>query len=442
MFALHERTRLLLCRTGFLILCVLPTLFVAAAAVRYRSSDYLEARREEWASVLSDKLGLDVQLGRISYPHWNVALLEDVLLLDPETNREVLRSRYVEVTHKEGSWHITAGQPELNGAALPLLAELANYRLLGGHGVKLAPLEFEINALTVRGSEAAQTFENVAVNLVTTETGKRAQVTFHVAGMSAPQPITFTVHRQRGESGPTTTCTLDTSQSSLPCGTLAPLWPWLKQLGDHATFTGEVAFNRAPGDSLTRVTGRFEHVELDRLLSDRFPHHVLTGDAEIVLEPLELRGSMIAQMKGTLQTHGVGTVSRSLLDALADRLALAPPQPPRLNAERLVRYSHLAFGFQLDEAGLSLVGYADPAREGVIMASAAAGALLSESANPVVAPANFIRALSPQSELQVPATREAKSLFDLLPLPSLLPIDNAGDDGRPSARVRLRRSEP
>jgi hypothetical protein len=34
---------------------------------------------------LSDKLGFDVAIGRLSYPDWNTALLENVSLLDPET---------------------------------------------------------------------------------------------------------------------------------------------------------------------------------------------------------------------------------------------------------------------------------------------------------------------------------------------------------------------
>jgi hypothetical protein len=434
MFTLHERTRLLLCRSGFLILCVLPTFFVAAAAVHYRSTDYLEARREEWASVLSDKLGLEVQIGRLSYPHWNVALLEDVTLLDPETSNQVLRSRYVEVELNDGRWHVSAGQPEVNGAALPLLAELVNYRLLRGQGVKLAPLDVEVGAVTVRNGDAAQTFQQVVMELVTTETGKRATVKFHIAGVESPKPLEFTIARDRSDAGPKTICTFNTSDSSLPCGTLAPLWPWLEQLGDEATFSGNVTLDQASSDTEAKVVGRFENVELDRLVSQRFPHHRLTGRAEVVFEPLELHGGTIANMRGTLQTAGGGTVSRSLLEAFATRLGLAPAQPLRLQNMPLIRYGQLAFGFQLDKEGLSLTGGADPTREGVIMAHAN-GLLLLEPTEPVIAPANFIRALSPQSDVQVPATREAKSLFDLLPLPSLVPVD---ESALPSATMRLR----
>jgi hypothetical protein len=432
---MHERTRLLVCRAGFLILCALPTLFVSAAAVHYRSSNYLEAQREEWASVLSDKLGLEVQIGRISYPHWNVALLEEVTLADPETGREVLRTRYVEITKEENRWRLATGQPEVDGRSLPLLAELVNYRLLRGPGVQFPPLDVEIGALTIRSDDAAQTFQQLKLELVTTESGKRASATFFLAGIPSATPMSVVVERRRSESSPTTTCTFQAGDAPVPCGAFAPLWPWLDQLGDDATFSGRVALEQSASDMALEVAGRFEHIDLDRLVSQRFPHHRLSGDATVKLEPLAVRRGVLSEVRGTLQTHGGGEVSRSLLDALAEWLDLSPSDPPQLRPEPLVRYSHLVLGFQLDDQGLSLTGYADPRIDGVIMANATSGPLLSESANPVVPATHFIRALSPQSEHQVPATREAKSLFDLLPLPSLVAPD---DSGLPRARMRLR----
>jgi len=407
-------------------------LFTAAAAVRYRSSAYLEARHEEWVAVLSDKLGLDVQIGRLSYPLWNLALLEDVVLLDPETGHELVQTRYVEVTLADDRWHLTAGQPEVSAESLPLLVELLNHRLLRGQALKLAPLEFVARELTFRSADSAQTFRNVRAEIATTDSGKRAAATFEIAGMESPAPIELIIERSRGDGAPKTTCNLNTAETPLPCGALAPLWPWLKQLGDEATFTGDVSVEHSQAGATAQLRGRFDDVDLDRLVSQRFPHHKLTGRADVTFERLQLHGVTIAQMNGTLQTRGSGMVSRSLLEAAGQWLDLAPPQPLRLRDE--VRYRQLAFGFRLDQEGLSLAGYADPSRDGVIMASATHDALLMESASPVVPAVFFIRALSPQSDVQVPATREAKPLFDLLPLPSLIP---AGSDARPGAKVRL-----
>ena len=429
MFRLHEQTRRWLCRIGFLVLCLAPTLLVGAAAVRFRSASYLEARREEWAAVLSDKLGLDVQIAGLSYPLWNTALLEQVVLRDPETHEEVVRTRYVEVVFDEGRWQIIAGQPEINATALPLLVELLNYRLLKGQSLQLAPLAFEARELTLHGPSVAQTFQHVRAELLTTETGKRADVKFQIAGVESKVPLQLTIDRQRSSGGAKTICRLDTHDALLPCGSLLPLGPWLEQLGAEATFQGAATQEQTTAGATTDIAGTFRDVDLDRLIAAEFPHHKLTGWADVQLARLKLAGGKIVEMNGTLQTRRGGVISRTLLVAAQEQLDLKPAAPPKLHDDSLVRYSHLAFGFQLDHEGLSLSG-----DTGVIMASAAAGTLLVEPQRTVMPAVCIMKAFSPESDLQVPATAAARTLFDLLPLPALISPER---DARPSATIRL-----
>lgn len=438
MFQLHERTRLLLCRAGFLFLCVVPTLLLCGAAVHYRSSAYLEARRDEWVAVLSDKLGLDVKIANLSYPHWNTALLEGLVLLDAESGEEVVRTRYVEVTWQEGRWQIVAGQPEVVAGSLPLLVELVNYRLLRGQALQLAPVQFEARELTFHSAAAAQTFQNVHAELATADAGKHIHVNFQFAGLESKTPLQLSIKRQRSSGSAVTTCQLNTGETQLPCAALVPLESWLKQLGDDATFQGQASLEQSNEGIATELNGDFHHVDLDRLVSLRFPHHRLSGQADVRLQRLKLHSGRIVAMEGQLQTHGGGVVSRSLLMAVQKQLDLKP-QDQQLDlaiGPSSLRYSHLAFGFALDAAGLSISGDDNPANPGVIMASAALGPLLSESAETVVPVAYFMRAVLPHSDVQIPATAEAKSLFDLLPLPALLPPNNAALPNAPIIRLR------
>lgn len=433
MFRLHERTRRFFCRAGFLILCLGPTCFLAAAAVHYRSPSYLEAQREEWSAVLSDKLGLDVTFARLSYPLWNTALLEEVVLLDPETGEDILRARYIEVTLEEGQWQIEAGQPEINAAAVPQLIDVVNHRLLRGHSLQLAPLQFAARELTLRAADSPQTFENVLGELKTIESGKRADLTFHLAGSSTKTPLHLSVARLRGASGAITTGRLDTAETWLPCGALAPLAPWLKQLGNDATFRGQVSLEDSIGGAKADITGVLSKVNLGKLVSACFPQHKLTGLADIELQQLQLVDGKITEVEGTLQTRG-GVVNRGFLLAMRQGLELAPDRP--LPDEAEIRYSHLAFGFRLDGEGLSLSGDANPANPGAIMSSSKAGLLLVEPERPIAPVAYLVNVLSPQSELQIPATQEAKSLLDRLPLPEMLPEE----EPRPRAKnLRIRK---
>jgi hypothetical protein len=427
MFRLHERTRLFFCRAGFLILCLGPTCLLAAAAVHYRSPSYLEAQREEWSAVLSDKLGLDVRFARLSYPLWNTALLEELVLQDPETGEDILHARYVEVTLEDGHWQLIAGQPEINASALPQLIDLVNHRLLRGRSLHLAPLHFAARELTFHAAETAQTFQNVHGELKTVEAGKRAEMNFQLAGSSKETPVHLTIERLRGNGGATTTCRLDTAESLLPCGALAPLAPWLKQLGDDATFRGQASLTHSAAGVTAEMKGTIGQVNLGQLVSSCFPQHKLTGLADIGLEQLQLVNGKITEVEGTLQTQG-GVVNRGFLLAMRERLELAPDRP--LPDEQLISYRHLAFGFRLDGEGLSLSGDANPANPGVIMSGSKAGLLLVEPSRPIAPVAYLVNVLSPESELQIPATQETKSLLNWLPLPEMMPEE----ESRPRAK--------
>jgi hypothetical protein len=68
-----------------------------------------------------------------------------------------------------------------------------------------------------------------------------------------------------------------------------------------------------------------------------------------------------------------------------------------------------------------MTGDANPANPGVIMSGSKAGLLLVEPARPIAPVAYLVNVLSPQSELQIPATPETNSLLNLLPLPEMSP---------------------
>ena len=94
---MHDRTRRLLCRLGFLLLCVLPTLAVAAWASVVCSPAYVAARRVAWETRLSHHLGLSVQLQGVRNPTRGVTVLEGLVLSDPETEACVARVRQIEM---------------------------------------------------------------------------------------------------------------------------------------------------------------------------------------------------------------------------------------------------------------------------------------------------------------------------------------------------------
>lgn len=430
MFSLHEQTRILLCRLAFVLLCAVPTICVAWATYHYRGDSYIEARREDWMAVLSDKLNLDVRIKKLSYPLWNLALLEEVALVDPETDMTLATARYLEVTTDEHGWTIVASHPEIQGDQLGAISQLIETRLLCGRAFHLAPLAISANQLTIRRGDTAQTFQDVSAKVVTIETGKRATIEFKPVGAESAKLSTLTLERIRQGNSPRTICKLETRDASLPCSTLAGLLPALESLGPQPEFRGTATVEQRAGQFKTNLRGVFTSVELENVLARRFPQHRFTGSAELALDSFQMDGGEIVEAKGTLRTTGGGMINRALLDALAERLQLAPVRASK-GRDGLVRYSQLAFGFDLTARGLSISGVPDPPYEGVIMASGQDGVLLTESAAGLVPPTAIVQALATESDSESSMSRASKALYQWLPTPA----SSAGQST--ATRIRL-----
>jgi hypothetical protein len=99
-------------------------------------------------------------------------------------------------------------------------------------------------------------------------------------------------------------------------------------------------------------------------------------------------------------------------------------------------YGQLAFGFQIDAAGLQLSGLCDDRQEGVVLVGTS-GSLLLDSRAELIPSIALARALVPQSELQVPATSATETLLRALPLPSPT-LPSSGTARRPWSPVELR----
>jgi hypothetical protein len=438
MFHWHENTRILLCRTAFLLLCIAPTLLVLAVAWRYRSPAYIEAQREEWERVLSDKLGYDVSIARVQYPAWDSALLEEVTLQDAETRAVLATARNIEIKSLDGNWHVAASYPRISAESLDTLVGLLHDRLLRTPSVKTGNLEFAASVIAFFNGEREQTFSDVTASIAPAPHGKLAKVQFAIDGVKAERRWELLVERHSTDKPPHTIATFPATQSAMPLDTLQVLFPWLSSLGKSASYQGELRTILYGKDSLIEFSGQLKQVDLEQLVAERLPHHKLTGQADIQLQALQLHNGSIALAKGSVRTLQGGEISQSLLDALSHKLQLAPEQPPKIASFSRVRFSHLAFGFQLDSQGLAITGDADPAAAGVVMASAAAGALLSESERTVLPVTWLVDALSPPSAHKIPATPEAKSWIDLLPPPAIL-SDDMIETARPNTNLRLRK---
>lgn len=414
---MHDRTRRLLCRCGFLVLCVAPTLGIAVCIGILRSPAYVAARRVACERRLSDALGLQVSVGQARELLQGVTQLEQVVLTEPETGAVIGRIRHLEFDQQDGRLVVLASQPEIDGEHIWRLWEALHERVLRTRAADASDALFYAGEVTIRqaGGEQATTLTDVRSWLRTTAAGPQATLEFRDAAVQMSEPAQLRITRNRQLHPPATRWELNTRSTALPCALLADYLDILRTVGDRATFQGTIEALPAAAGWEGEVAGRFVDVDLDRL-TERQPHK-LSGLAELVLRRARFRDGRLIDAAGDLACHG-GVVTRSLLyqaDKSLGLVAAARLLAPQANT--LVRFHQLRFGFTLDQSGIQIAGQCLPLGSGAVMTDDG-GPLLSSRTREAVQVTALVRTLAPDSSEQVPANFEAYQLLHVLPIPA------------------------
>ena len=429
---MQERTRRLICRIVFLVACVAPTICTLGWIAWRASPGYASAERAYWTEAIHSHLGLRAQIQSIARPRRSAVLLQRVELTDPDSEQRVGRIRLIELAHTDQGLVILASQPEVERGQFLRLWEILHDRLLcGGRGA--APAQLIAAELTVHARPQSLTFTGVRCHFSAEALCNKATVEFRLAGTERTAGSQIQMVRQREAAAPVTRWHLVTGEVFLPCALLADYCPPLRRLGKESRFRGSIWAERAAGGWNGEIAGRFCNVDLQSL-TEPFPGK-LSGCAEVMFTHASFRDGRLKDAAGSLRCGG-GVVSTSLVAEVAKAFQLRIEPRRADNEEPLRAYRQLALGFQLDAKGIQLRGLCEGGQPGTLLADASGTWVGDSPAEPVPAVA-LARALSPQNDLQVPATEEADLLLRALPLPAAsAPRTLAARPPRTSVRLR------
>jgi hypothetical protein len=444
MFRLHDKTRRRFCLAGFFLFCVAPTLGAAAwCAMRHMPWTAVEE-----AKALGRQLGLEVRLAGLKNLRPGVVLYEDFELADPETGQCLFHSRQLEVqwtTTTDGSGGgkpaiaLIASQPEIESAGLRQLGSLLQRAMQGQTGRPAADLKVSAKELTLRAGTNSQTFTGVEGCLDNPPGGVQAIVSFRIPGIDMPEPIKIRAVRNRQTSPPASGFELSTGDGCLPCDLLAAGLPELGELGSRCRFRGYIYANQDSGrqgiDKWSgEVIGQLLGVDLDRLVTDHFPHK-LSGAADVTIQSARFSHGRLEQATSTILA-GPGVVSRSLLQATVKHLQFKSGADLDLLGDQ-VPYDRMALDLFMDGQGLRIAGQCASANSGIVMTDRRLCLLAAPDARsrPVAA---FIQTLVPESMVQVPATDQTDWLVAHLPLPPAV-APQTREATLPPANLKLRR---
>jgi hypothetical protein len=101
-------TRILLCRLGLVLFCLLPTAAVSGWIGLRAVTGSIAAQSPERPREGGDQLRLLVEIEDVHYPRPNVARLAGVRVLDPHSGEVVATAAEVEVVPTADGWSLSA----------------------------------------------------------------------------------------------------------------------------------------------------------------------------------------------------------------------------------------------------------------------------------------------------------------------------------------------
>ena len=411
MARMHERTRRFICRAAFLLLCVAPTAIIAPWSIARSLPSHAAAETLQ----LRELLGLDVTVGRVTHPLPGVILFENVEVADPETGEFVAHLRSVEITHSGTKTLVEASQVELSGNGAEHFWSLVDRRLRRGMSSPESQVYFSASELTWHGAETLQTFTDFGGRLGPTKEGVEVDLKFRLAGQQLVDLASLRIERKLRDGRPSTHAQFNTGGGRFSARLLEMLAADCKWFGPDAEFEGYLSLEEREGSWTGDLQGRLAHVDLDTLVSERFPH-TLSGQAEVTIRKAIIKDSRLVEADGSIRA-GPGMVSRSLLVAGVEHLGMQA-QATLDSSATTTTLSQLAATFVLTQRGLQILGECTSA-PGVVM-TGPDGVLWRQPSYEAQPVTQLIRTLAPPSELQVSASDESRWLINALPVPQIV----------------------
>lgn len=406
---MSRQTRIAICRTLFLAVCLLPLVGTISYAAwqRWTTDDSQASQR------IVGRLGFDAEVQQLRHSRPGVTTAESCKLFDPETNKLVAHCDDVQITTGSGGCAIAIRSAYVPHQQIMSLWSALHDRLLRHSRDLNQPLIVAIDRIACRDQEGEVELGGFRLECHRTEHGSHAQVSFRPDDHEPHQrSVRISMLRDLRVDPPATRIDVQSPDKSLDCSLIAGSPRWLRQVGSAVRFQGHAWLESHNGTWQAELTGRIHGVQLDRVVDDRFPFE-LTGNAALDIEQAVFQRGRVVVLEGRL-TAGPGVVSRQLLAAqqvLGMRAAANRSTP---DAD-VLEYDSLAMMFHLSSEGIMVRGLCEPRADGVVMTHGSAPILIDGGSNRYAVD-RIITALTGVTASQAIFTEAGEALWRVLPL--------------------------
>ncbi len=414
MFRLDDRTRRRLHLALFALVGLVPTAGLLGWAAWVHSPWYAAGHAER----LAWRLGLEVVLDRVRHPRPGVTIYEGLELREPANGQPLVRCQRL-----EARWQLDADFAKQTRRFLVLKAPgievfplhraewsgLLDRLLACRLGWPEACVQLEAAEVTLAGQPNWPKLAGVQARFESLPRGTWVGVAFP-SGEASGRLATISFSRQRQSAGSGLHVRLDTGQGEVPCRLLALGWPELAACGPQARFAGTVEADHTAGAWEAQVAGHFADVDLEGLVTQRFSW-TLSGKAQVFLDQARIRRSRLEQATGWVVMTRGGAVSRALLEAAGQHLAMT--LSTHVTAEPIQPFEQLGFWFAIDQGQIRIRGRCPLDRpDGTAVVLGRQGPLLVGSDSNPLPLAQVARLFAPAEVVELPISAETAWLVE------------------------------
>lgn len=429
---MHERTQRALARMMFVLCCAVPTSGTLLAILVTWTPWYHERCRLALQKQLSDETGLVVKLDDFQQTSPYLVTLHGVLLSEPETQREVASFRMVEWATRTDTAAIRIHQPQIQSEQFAAFWQLVNDRYLSQPSKCSRILNLIADDLTIQSRNGRPfTFRSLSVHVQPHARAVYADVRAIPATARDETPIRIKLQRDRTGNTPTTTWSLETGGTALPCSALADFSNHIKQLGPDAQFHGNLGC-QIEGDiwRFNLASANFFDVDLSKL-SESLTHS-LSGKARISFARGYIDPHREVDINGSIVVRD-GSIGDSLMRSANQHLEFVIDEQS-LNGHKLP-FDWLSLNFNLLGPQLRLWGTCRglPGYESLTgdVAICADGRSIAWSTGALLPSSQLAVALAPSYSVNYPLSQQTSWITNLLLPPSRpLPIEQSIRDAR------------
>jgi hypothetical protein len=397
MFSLHERTQRHVCQIAFVLACAVPTVFTIAWSL-YFNRPWQEL---DWQQTLEHALHVRTTVSDVAAPRpWQrvFASLKFASLEASQPLGEFRRFRF-ESRNSFAAEHLTLYWNQL--------AELARVFEIWLSDDTFQTTKWQVESAKLASSTGSSyEFKGLLAESGISSRGVR-QITIR-AEIATGQRVRLLIERANAGQ---LRASLDTQQGWLPTWLVGDVVPSASRWG-QANFSGVLQLEKSPERVVGQYRGSIDSIDTQQWIgTDQLRTHV-----SLQFDMLSWADDRIEIAQGEFKT-AEGQIQHELLQALQERLYCTVAANGTDKTEYRP-FQRAACRFKLDNQGLTVSGAC--AVEGTLE-----GCLVVANEKPLVMQpgysnlpvAHLVQVFCPLDSFWLPATREATSMAERLPLP-------------------------